>query len=303
MGDRSSQRWGIFLSLVANSVWGAAALYWMETKPVAPIDVLAHRASWTLPAALLVLVVAGRLSSTLGFLKDWKVLRVMGLAAFLISINWGVFLYAVTTGRATEASLGYFLLPILTVLAGVMIFRERPSLPQRIAIGMATLGIVVQVAAEGGIPIVSLALAMSFALYSVIRKQVSVDAMQGLFLESLFLMPAGLAWLMLHQWSGLGQFGLKTDLFLLFAGAFTAIPLLTHITASRLLPLSTVGLLSYIGPTLQLLVAQTLLGESLSMMTLLSFIFVWCGLGFIIQDNIRSYRKIRKAGMKNPPMT
>jgi len=270
----------------------------METKPVAPIDVLAHRATWTLPAALLVLVFAGRLVSTLAFLGNWKVLRVMGLAAFLISINWGVFLYAVTTGRATEASLGYFLLPILTVFAGVIIFRERPSVPQRIAIGMAISGIAIQVVAEGGIPIVSLALAISFALYSVIRKQVSVDAMEGLFLESLFLMPAGLAWLMIHQWAGLGQFGLKTDFFLLFAGAFTAIPLLTHITASRLLPLSTVGLLSYIGPTLQLLVAQTLLGESITLMTFMSFVFVWCGLGFIIQDNIRSYRKIRKAGMQ-----
>ena len=294
---KAAQRWGIFLSLIANSVWGAAALYWMETKPVAPIDVLAHRATWTLPAALLVIFVAGRLGSTLTFLRDWKVLRVMGLAAVLISINWGVFLYAVTTGRATEASLGYFLLPILTVFAGVIIFRERPSAAQRIAIGMAISGIAIQVVAEGGIPLVSLALAISFALYSVIRKQVPVDAMQGLFLESLFLMPAGLAWLLLHQWAGLGQFGLKTDFFLLFAGAFTAIPLLTHITASRLLPLSTVGLLSYIGPTLQLLVAQTLLGESITLMTLMSFVFVWCGLGFIVQDNIRSYRKIRKTGM------
>jgi chloramphenicol-sensitive protein RarD len=295
---KAAQRWGIFLSLVANSVWGAAALYWMETKPVAPIDVLAHRATWTLPAALLVILVAGRLGSTFSFLRNWRVLRVMGLAAFLISINWGVFLYAVTTGRATEASLGYFLLPILTVFAGVIIFRERPSTPQRIAIGMAIAGIAIQVVAEGGIPVVSLALAISFALYSVIRKQVSVDAMEGLFLESLFLFPAGLAWLMLHQWAGLGQFGLKTDFFLLFAGAFTAIPLLTHITASRLLPLSTIGLLSYIGPTLQLLVAQTLLGESITLMTFMSFVFVWCGLGFIIQDNIRSYRKIRKAGMQ-----
>ena len=296
--SKAAQRWGIFLSLIANSVWGAAALYWIETKPVAPIDVLAHRATWTLPAALLVILVAGRLGSTLTFLRDWKVLRVMGLAAVLISINWGVFLYAVTTGRATEASLGYFLLPILTVFAGVIIFRERPSAAQRIAIGMAISGIAIQVVAEGGIPVVSLALAISFALYSVIRKQVSVDAMQGLFLESLFLMPAGLAWLMLHQWAGLGQFGLKTDFFLLFAGAFTAIPLLTHITASRLLTLSTVGLLSYIGPTLQLLVAQTLLGESITLMTLMSFVFVWCGLGFIVQDNIRSYRKIRKTGMQ-----
>ena len=295
---KAAQRWGIFLSLVANSVWGAAALYWMETKPVAPIDVLAHRATWTLPAALLVILVAGRLGSTFSFLRNWRVLRDMGLAAFLISINWGVFLYAVTTGRATEASLGYFLLPILTVFAGVIIFRERPSTPQRIAIGMAIAGIAIQVVAEGGIPVVSLALAISFALYSVIRKQVSVNAMEGLFLESLFLFPAGLAWLMLHQWAGLGQFGLKTDFFLLFAGAFTAIPLLTHITASRLLPLSTIGLLSYIGPTLQLLVAQTLLGESITLMTFMSFVFVWCGLGFIIQDNIRSYRKIRKAGMQ-----
>ena len=290
----NGHRLGIFLSLIANSVWGAAALYWMETKPVAPIDVLAHRATWTLPAALLVILMVGRLGSTLGFLTNWAVMRVMAIAAFLISINWGVFLYAVTTGRATEASLGYFLLPILTVLAGVVIFREVPSVPQRIAIALAVLGIGVQVVAEGGLPIVSLSLGLSFALYSVIRKQVSVDAMQGLFLESLFLMPVGLFWILIHQGAGFGQFGLKTDLFLLFAGAFTAVPLLTHITAARLLPLSTVGLLSYLGPTLQLIVAQTLLGESISFMTLSSFVLVWCGLAFIVQDNIRAYRRMRR---------
>ena len=294
MSESGDRRLGIALSLVANTVWGTAAFYWLQTKPATPIDVLAHRSVWTLPAVFLVLIVAGRVGSTFRLLRDWRALRWMALAAFLISINWGTFLYAVTNGKATEASLGYFLLPILTALAGIVIFRETPTMPQKVAIGLALLSIVVQLVAVGGLPVISLALSLSFALYSVIRKRVSADAMQGLFIESMFLMPFGLLWMVSHNGAGLGEFGLRTDFFLVAAGAFTALPLLTHVAASRLLPMSTIGLLSYLGPSMQLIVAQTALGESISTLTLASFVIVWCGLGFILLDNWRSYRRLRK---------
>ncbi len=292
MTDSLSQhRLGIVLAIVANSVWGGAALYCNETKPVAPIDVLAHRSVWTLPIVFFVLVAARRLHSTWNLLRDVHTLKYTALAAALISLNWGVFLWAVTTGRATEASLGYFMLPILTALAGVVVFRERPSRPQKIAIGLAILSVVVQLLSLGAVPIISLTLSLSFALYSVIRKQIQADAIQGLFMECLILMPVGLCWLVLHDGAGLLQHGLRTDLFLLGAGALTAVPLLTHVAAARILPMSTVGLLSYLGPTLQLIVAQTALGESISPLTLMSFVIVWCGLGLIVFDGLRVRRR------------
>lgn len=290
----SDKRLGIMLSLIANGVWGGAAFYWIETRPVDAVDVLAHRAVWTLPAVFVVLLLTGRIVSTLRLLADMATLRLMALAAFLISINWGTFLYAVTSGHATEASLGYFLLPILSVLLGMLVFREIPTFPQKVAIAMALLAIVVQLLAVGGIPIISLALSLSFACYGVIRKRVNADTIQGLFIESMFLLPCGLIWVLLNDGAGLGQHGIRVDVFLLCSGAFTAIPLLTHVAASRLLPFSTVGLLSYIGPSLQLIVAQTWLGESISPMTLTSFIIVWLGLGFIVFDNLRRYRRLRR---------
>ena len=286
-------RLGVTLSLIANAVWGTAAFYWLQTKPVASVDVLANRGAWTLPAVLIVLLISRRAASTLVLLRDPKVWVVMFTAAALITVNWGVFLYAVTHGKATEASLGYFLLPILSVLIGVVLFKEYPSLPQKVAIAMGLLAIAVQLIAVGGIPVISLALSLSFAFYGAIRKKIKADAIQGLFIESLFLFPAGWCWIILHDGAGLFQHGMRIDAFLILSGAFTAIPLITHVTATRLLPLSTVGLLSYVGPTLQLIVAQLFLKEDTPTLTMVSFGIVWCGLAFIVVDNLRRLRKVQ----------
>ena len=289
----AQRRLGIALALIANSVWGCAALYWVQTKPVAPLDVLAHRGVWTLPAVLIVLLVAGRFRSTMKLAGDFNTLKYTALAAALISVNWGVFLFAVTNGRATEASLGYFMLPILTAMAGVVVFRETPSRAQWLAMALALLAVALQLVAVGTLPVISLTLSVSFSLYSVIRKKIHADAIQGLFLESLFLMPAGLVWLFMNDGGGMLQYGLRTDILLVGAGAITAIPLLTHVAAARILPMSTVGLLSYLGPSLQLLVAQTFLGESISLVTAMSFLIVWCGLALIVLDNLRTLRRQR----------
>ena len=162
----AQRRLGIALALIANSVWGCAALYWVQTKPVAPLDVLAHRGVWTLPAVLIVLLVAGRFRSTMKLAGDFNTLKYTALAAALISVNWGVFLFAVTNGRATEASLGYFMLPILTAMAGVVVFRETPSRAQWLAMALAVLAVALQLVAVGTLPVISLTLSVSFALYS-----------------------------------------------------------------------------------------------------------------------------------------
>ena len=290
----SDQRLGIILGLIASGVWGGAALYWIETRPASPVDVLAHRAVWTLPAVALVLLFLGRLRTTLAFFRQPKILLVTALAALVISINWITFLYAVTHEQATDASLGYFLIPIFSVVLGMWVFDERPTGPQKVAIGFACLSVLLQVLDRGGLPLISLTLSMSFACYGVIRKKIPVDSIEGLFLESAFLVPFGLGWFLFTGGAGLGAYGLRVDVFLVCAGAFTALPLLTHVAAARLLPLSTLGLLSYVGPTLQLLVAQLLLKEPLGNVTLVSFLVLWTGLAFILIDTLRSARRLRK---------
>lgn len=293
-GAVSERQRGIALALVANAIWGGAALYWIQTQPVAPIDVLAHRGMWTLPAVLLILIFTGRLRGALALLADFSIMRLMALAATLVSINWGTFLWAVTSGHATEASLGYFLLPLLQIVIGVVFFQETLSKVQLFAVAMAVLGIAIKVVELGSLPLVALALSGTFAIYGAVRKSVRADSVQGLFLESLFLLPVAGAWVIWRDGAGLGSHGLKVDLVLVCSGLFTALPLLTSVAASRLLPLSTMGMLTYVGPSLQLLVALTFLGESISGLTTLAFAVVWLGLLVVTADNVRRYKRMRR---------
>ncbi len=270
-------RYGLTLAIVANIIWGLAALFWIETKPVDAIDVVAHRAIWSLPIALMIVLLTGRLRST------WALMRVPStffwslLAAALLSMNWGVFVYAVTVGRATEASLGYFMLPLLTIAVGRLVFHETLGTTQRLAIALAIFAVGIQLFSYGALPWISLVVSISFALYGVIRKKIAADTIQGLFIETLCMSPFALAWLWITGGGGVGIHGWRVDTFLLLAGVYTTAPLLTYIAAARLLPLSVVGYTSYLGPSLQLLVAQTVLGETIDVVTMMSFSFVWLG--------------------------
>ena len=270
-------RYGLTLAIVANIIWGLAALFWIETKPVDAIDVVAHRAIWSLPIALIIVLLTGRLRST------WALMRVPStffwslLAAALLSMNWGVFVYAVTVGRATEASLGYFMLPLLTIAVGRLVFHETLGTTQRLAIALAIFAVGIQLFSYGALPWISLVVSTSFALYGVIRKKIAADTIQGLFIETLCMSPFALVWLWITGGGGVGIHGWRVDTFLLLAGVYTTAPLLTYIAAARLLPLSVVGYTSYLGPSLQLLVAQTVLGETIDVVTMVSFSFVWLG--------------------------
>jgi chloramphenicol-sensitive protein RarD len=223
----------------------------------------------------------------------------MACSAFLSACNWGIFLWAVTHEHATEASLGYFMLPLVNVVIGITVFRESVDAAQKIAIGFAAAAILLQIIALGGLPVVALALALSFGLYGAIRKGVSVESMEGLLLETLFMAPFALAWLVYRDGAGLGQHGPGVDLVLLGSGAFTAIPLLCYVAASRLLPLTALGLVFYIGPTAQLLVAVVIFGEPFSPVQLAAFALVWIGLVFMTADNLRRGRALRRLEAQN----
>ena len=167
--------------------------------------------------------------------------------------------------------------PLLTVLVGKRAFNEVLGGAQRIAICLAISAVVIQLIAHGSLPWISLVVSISFALYGAIRKKIEADTLQGLFIETLCMAPFALTWLWMTDGAGLGQHGLRVDIFLLLGGIYTTAPLLTYIAAARLLPLKIVGLTSYLGPSLQLLVAQTLLGETIDAVTAASFGLVWIG--------------------------
>lgn len=285
---------GILLALTANFIWGIAALYWIQTKPIGPVDVMAHRALWTLPVTFLIVAYFGRLGETLALMRAFKFCFWIALAALMLTINWGVYVFAVTNERATEASLGYFMLPLLTIALGVFVFGERPKPVHVLAISLAVIAVLVQLFAYGSLPWVSLTLALSFALYGAIRKQINADSMQGLFLESLCMAPFAALWILTHDGSGMGEHGLKVDLFLLCAGAFTAAPLLTYVAATRVLPLSTIGLLTYVGPSIQLIVAIFVLMEPVTSVTVLTFGLVWLGVLAVSIEAGYSARKLQK---------
>jgi len=285
---------GILLALTANFIWGIAALYWIQTQPIGPVDVMAHRALWTLPVTFLIVAYFGRLGETLALMRAFKFCFWIALAALMLTINWGVYVFAVTNERATEASLGYFMLPLLTIALGVFVFGERPKPVHVLAISLAVIAVLVQLFAYGSLPWVSLTLALSFALYGAIRKQINADSMQGLFLESLCMAPFAALWILTHDGSGMGAHGLKVDLFLLCAGAFTAAPLLTYVAATRVLPLSTIGLLTYVGPSIQLIVAIFVLMEPVTSVTVLTFGLVWLGVLAVSIEAGYSARKLQK---------
>jgi len=281
------------LACISYLIWGFAALYWIETQPVSPLDLVAHRAIFSVPVLIILLLFMGRLAAGLRMLSQPRTLLIMLASATAQAANWGIFLWAVTHERATDASLGYFLLPLFNVAIGVFLFRERIDRAQRIAIALATLGMVILVVENGGLPWAALGVAVSFGIYGAIRKGVDVAAVEGLFLETLLMAPFALLWLLYRDGGGLGAHGARVDVFLLGAGLMTVVPLACYVVASRLMPLSAMGLVFYLGPSCQLFVAICIFGEPMNPVQLFSFSLVWLGLALIAADTMRRYRSVR----------
>lgn len=287
---------GTLLGITAYLIWGFAPLYWLQTEPIDPRDLVAHRVLWSLPFVALCLAIAGsgRLARALALLRQPRTMAIIAGAALFGSLNWGLFMWAVTHARTTEASLGYFLLPLVNVVIGLSLFRESIDGAQKIGVAFACVALVLQLFAHGGLPLVALGLALSFGLYSAIRKGVQVESMEGLLLEMTIMAPFALGWLVYRDGGGFGLYGVRVDLFLLGAGAFTAIPLMSYVAASRLLPLTALGLVFYVGPTTQLLLAVWVFGEPFDTMQFVAFGLVWVGLAVVTVSNLRRARALRR---------
>lgn len=287
------QRRGVWLAVAAYSFWGVVPIFWKALDSVPALELLAHRIVWSVP--LLFLVIVGR--RHLGVLRDS--FRTPGTAAtalaggVLLSINWGVFVWAVTTSHIVEASLGYFINPLVSVALGVIVLRERLSPAQRIAVGIAVVGVAGMTILSGVAPWISLILAFSFGTYGLLKKRTTAaPPIEGLFMESAFVAVPAALYLAALAADGTGAVGSSptTTLLLITAGAVTVFPLVLFGAAAKRIPLSTLGILQYIAPILQLLLGVVLYGEAVSSGEWFGFVLVWIALVIYTIDNVRMSR-------------
>lgn len=289
---------GLWIAVAAFVIWGLMPLYWHLLRHVPALQIVLHRSIWC------AILVAAWLTFRQG--RGWlreilvqpKLAGMLAASGCLIACNWGLYVWAVTSGHVVEASLGYFINPLLNVVIGVVFLRERLSVPQWISVALAGGGVLWLTFNYGSFPWIAVCLATSFALYGLIRKFAAVEAVQGLGVENLFVFgPAllALAWLE-TQGSG-GFFSLRwggaTDVLLVLGGALTAIPLICFAYAVRRVPLTVVGLLQYIGPTLQLLLGVFFFGEAFGVDRAVGFGFIWIGCAvFALDGALRARRRV-----------
>lgn len=292
----ANPRRGYLLGLSAYIIWGLFPLYFKAIQSVPAVEIIVHRVLWS--------ALFG--SVLLAFWKHpgwWRDLRdnprrlaILALSGTLIAANWLTYVWSVNNGRMLEASLGYYINPLINVLLGMLILGERLRRLQWLAVGLAALGVMQQVWQVGSLPWVSLALALTFGFYGLIRKQAPVAALPGLVVETWMLVPLALGWLLLHPtaMSAQGTFYTTSEaLWLMAAGPVTLVPLVCFNAAARHLPYTTLGFLQYLAPTLVLLQAIWLFDEHLSPSTLTAFMFIWAGLALYSVDAWWSLRKSR----------
>lgn len=287
-------RKGLSAAIGAYVLWGVFPLYWVLLKHVPSLQTVAHRIVWC------AVFVVGWLGLREGgaWLREAlarpRVAKLLLASSLLISGNWGIYIWAVTHGHVVDASLGYFINPLVNVLAGVLLLGERLNRTQWTAVGFAAAGVLWLAVQHGTPPWIALALAFSFAAYGLIRKVAHVDAIPGLAIESLFLLLPALAWLGWAQWRGEGTFLAGrpgSDLLLVLGGALTALPLIGFAYGARRIPYSLVGILQYIAPTLQLLSGVLLLGEPFTGVQAVGFACIWTGLAIYAADGWRRSRR------------
>jgi chloramphenicol-sensitive protein RarD len=278
--ERDRQRRGIGYGLGAYGLWGAVPLFWPLVDRAGSLELLAHRVVWSLViSALLALVLLPR--GWFGRLATPRTLLMLGLAAAVVSVNWGVYIWAVNHGHVVETSLGYYINPILSILVGVLLLGERLATLQWVSVGLAALAVVVLTVEHGRLPWISLVLAASFATYGLMKKQINGGAVETLTVESALLTPIALGFLVYLQVQGASTFGTlgwAHSLLLAATGVVTAVPLLFFAAASTRLPLSTLGLLQYLAPTLQFALGVLYFGEQMSTWRWVGFGLVWLAL-------------------------
>lgn len=294
MAARSERSLGLIFGLSAYILWGLFPLYWPLLKPASAYEIVAHRAVWTLVFCLIVLAFHRKLRQTIAQVKNPRTLLGLTATAALISINWIVYIWATNTGHVVEASLGYYINPLVIIAFGVLLLKEKMRVGQWIAVGIATTGVAVLTIDYGRLPWIALALAFSWGSYGVIKKVLGLGALEGLTIETMLSFIPYATFLLILYKNGTGQFGdhLGLTILLISAGAITAIPLLLFNGSTTRLPYTVIGLLQYITPTIQFSIGVWVRHEDMPMARWVGFVIIWCALIALAIDLLRSSRTV-----------
>ncbi len=283
---------GLISGLTAYTIWGLFPIYFVAVKQIPTLEILGHRILWSIPFGFLILLFRKQIAETFAIFRKPKAVALLALAAIALATNWGFYIWAIQQDQIFQGSLGYYINPLIYVLVGVIIFKEAISRLQICAIVMAFIGVMILTFQGGVFPWISIILAITFTLYGVLRKQIAVGAMPGLFVETLtLLLPAMILFAYLARTDTLawGEYGWGMDALLIFAGPLTVLPLLAFAFAARRISLSALGVLQYIGPTLQF-ACGIYFGEPFTSAHVWCFGFIWIGVAVFTFDAIRRSR-------------
>ena len=286
---------GLLYAALAFTTWGLYPMYLLQVASVPPLEVVLHRSAWSLLFLLLILAVTGRWAWLGQLRRQPRQLALFAASSLLLTTNWLVYIFAVASGHVLDASLGYFINPLVSVLLGVLVLKERLRRVQWAAVGLAAAGVLWLTVGTGRLPWVALVLACSFALYGLIRKTATLGALEGLTLETLILAPVvlpALAWVSLASNGALSRGDWALNGWLLLSGPLTALPLLLFGAAARRLPLATVGLVQYLSPSLQFVLGVWVFHEPMQLQRLVGFMLIWAGLAVYSADAWRRSRQM-----------
>jgi len=285
---------GLLYGVSAYLLWGLLPLYWQLVEEAGAYEILAHRGIWSLFLCLLLLALRKQIKSALAMVRGKRTLLLLFLASGFLTINWGVYIWSVMVDRVVEAALGYYITPLINVAAGVILLREKLRPLQWTAVSLAFIGVCVLTVGFGSLPWIALVLSISWASYSLIKKKLNLGALETLTVETIFAFLPNfiyLFWLERNKEALFGE-GLLPSLLLFGAGIATVAPLLLFNGATTRLPLSTVGLLQYITPTMMFFIGVFVNGEDMASTKLIGFAFIWAALAFLSRDLLRSSRAI-----------
>ena len=300
--DYPEYRRGVVLGIASYAMWGLFPLYWPLLKPGGALEILAHRMVWSLLFMLLVLWVSGRRggsawSGLRAVLSDRRRLGLLAMAAVLITVNWGAYIWGVNNGHVVETALGYFIGPLVSVVVGVLLLGERLRGAQWVAVGLGAVAVVVLTIGYGQPPWIALLLAFPFAIYGLLKKLAATGAIESLAVETALTSIPALIYLGILEGTGAGTFtghGVGHALLLAGSGVVTALPLLTFGATATRIPLSMVGLLQYIAPVMQFLLGVLAFHEHMPVERWVGFAMVWLGLAILSWDGIRAPRRVQE---------
>ncbi|MFI9270734.1 EamA family transporter RarD [Kitasatospora sp. NPDC052896] len=300
--DGDEQGRGLWLGAAAYGMWGLFPLYWPLLEPSGSGEILAHRMVWSLVVALLILTVQRRWAWLRPLLRQPRRLAMSATAAAVISINWGTYIWGVNSGHVVETSLGYFINPLVTIALGVLVLKERLRPVQWVAVGIGALAVVVLTLGYGRLPWIALTLAFSFALYGLFKKQVGLGGAESFALETAFIFPFALGYLLYLGGTGHTTFGHGAGhtALLMLSGLITAIPLLCFGASAIRVPLSTMGLLQYLAPVFQFAIGVAYFHESMPPERWAGFGLVWVALAVLSWDALRRVRAERATARAVP---